>query len=525
MTAPVAHASLLLLAGGTVASAAPLPALATPCPGIMVSQKVKTTHFNVNGATDLEAGTSGQVRCFDAGSSSQVLVCFDSWTHGHNGNIGNCDAPPGYNCTTNPSTSSWWVGCTDVVAAVPPPPAPPAPPGFEPCTTRPTIGSNVTVHPIDPRDSGDCVADHLNLFGIIYTDDSSNQPYQINFDGVRDSCWFRESEVWCAVHQGPPPPGPPLPCCKEICDSNNCGTMCPICQGTGGGVPGNTCNGCGAGVPCRHCGGTSSCNQTLGMTCESARLEGLVACGICVGKNYDKLASVGCSEPSFTDAFCRNQTCTPSLFAQCKLSRDKGELECATCIGQRDVEIPAVCALPEEQVFCGTGSNTSDWHVGDKGQSCNDVCQNAGGGCSTEAQWGKTDATSIRAVARQLGLTCTSTDTNLYAAPYIDDKPSGTCYYADGTPEHQPCSNSYPGRARFCKCTGSGGGGGNSSLPCCGTWCRNTTNMPHCTGSCQSHVANNCGTHAQYPVCGPGNIDCSGCEPGPGCAGHCDSSC
>jgi hypothetical protein len=390
-------ASTLLLAGGALVSAAPGPA---PPPGFEPCTTRPTIGSNVTVHSSDPASTC----------SADYLNRFGIISSDDH------DSRP-YKIRFDGSIASCYFRVSELRCALK---QPPPPPGFEPCTTRPTIGSNVTVHSVDPTDSGNCVAEHLNRFGVIYTDDHSGLPYQINFYGVRGSCWFRETEVWCAIHQGPPPPGPPPPCCKEICDKNSCGSTCPICQGTDGGFPGAGCNGCGAGVPCNHCGGTSSCNQTLGMTCDSARLEGLVACGICVGKNYAKLASVGCSEPSYTDAFCRNETCTPSLFAQCKTSRDQGELECATCIGQRDAQIPAVCALPEEQAFCGTG--------------------------------------------------------------------------------------------------------GNSSV-CCGTWCRNATNTKLCMGSCSSHVADNCGTYAQYPTCGVSNTNCTGCDPGPGCEGHCDKSC
>ena len=79
-------------------------------------------------------------------------------------------------------------------------PPPPPPPGFWPCEKRPTVGTNVTVHSSDPAST--CSAPFLNRVGTIWRDDRDSRPYKIRFDGSIPSCYFRESELWCA---GAPP--------------------------------------------------------------------------------------------------------------------------------------------------------------------------------------------------------------------------------------------------------------------------------------------------------------------------------
>ena len=133
-----------------------------------------------------------------------------------------------------------------------PPPAPPAPTGYKPCASRPTIGANVTVHSVDPADSGLCpaAAAAAHLTGVIRTDDHDGQPYQLTVDAAHSSletCWFREDELWCQDDSPPQPPSGEYERCKNRpsvgtpvqvakVDSADAGTCVASCVGTVGAI-------------------------------------------------------------------------------------------------------------------------------------------------------------------------------------------------------------------------------------------------------------------------------------------------
>lgn len=93
------------------------------------------------------------------------------------------------------------------------------------------------------------------------------------------------------------------------------------------------------------------CNETLGVACETARLDGLFMCAKCVGHNEEQLENAGCSS-SHTSAFCNNLTCVPSLFGECQAARNVGLAQCVACVGKNKRLLPTVCTNATEKVFC-----------------------------------------------------------------------------------------------------------------------------------------------------------------------------
>jgi len=67
---------------------------------------------NPQGASGILAGHMGTVICGGYDSPDWVLISWDGWSSGHNGN-GYCGCP----AVALPDTSGWWVACTDVLPA------------------------------------------------------------------------------------------------------------------------------------------------------------------------------------------------------------------------------------------------------------------------------------------------------------------------------------------------------------------------------------------------------------------------
>ena len=84
---------------------------------------------------------------------------------------------------------------------------------FVPCTTRPSIGTEVKVHAYSTSRS--CVRDIDNDIGTIRTDDGRNSPlpYTLTIDGASSTCWLDEWEVLC--FGTPAVPGTFVPCTKR----------------------------------------------------------------------------------------------------------------------------------------------------------------------------------------------------------------------------------------------------------------------------------------------------------------------
>jgi hypothetical protein len=72
-----------------------------------VGTRVAATVDNPHGAPGIEAGTPGTVVC-GAPGSPELLVAWDNWTQGHDGN-GICQCPN----TTLADHSAWWVDCAE----------------------------------------------------------------------------------------------------------------------------------------------------------------------------------------------------------------------------------------------------------------------------------------------------------------------------------------------------------------------------------------------------------------------------
>ncbi|WP_295443585.1 C1 family peptidase [uncultured Thiodictyon sp.] len=74
-----------------------------------VGQQVVALVDNPAGSSGISAGTRGTVICGSSTTAGKVLVSWDGWQFGHDGQ-GHCGCP----VTTLPSNSGWFMGCNDI---------------------------------------------------------------------------------------------------------------------------------------------------------------------------------------------------------------------------------------------------------------------------------------------------------------------------------------------------------------------------------------------------------------------------
>jgi len=82
-------------------------------PGLLPGDKVITQVPNPTGASNLGQGVVGTVRCLDTTDrdDESLVVCFNSWTGGHDGTTQSCNTCIVPTCG---DTSNWWVHCNEV---------------------------------------------------------------------------------------------------------------------------------------------------------------------------------------------------------------------------------------------------------------------------------------------------------------------------------------------------------------------------------------------------------------------------
>ncbi len=144
-------------------------------------------------------------------------------------------------------------------------------PHWGPCDQTPQEGDRVLIHSVDPLDQGTCVETHLDWVGRVDGVEAPPQPYNVVFETCADicrsndcgsdcsigdttcqsagtpgngcggcdpsvkcdtgsssnTCYFRETEIWCEADTPPPPP-PPSPLRQDCQHDGDCevGTYC-----------------------------------------------------------------------------------------------------------------------------------------------------------------------------------------------------------------------------------------------------------------------------------------------------------
>jgi hypothetical protein len=77
-----------------------------------VGDRVVASVDNPSGAYRIQADDMGTVICGASSGSPVLLISWDDWQHGHNGN-GHCGCP----VTSLPDSSGWYVDCDEVEKA------------------------------------------------------------------------------------------------------------------------------------------------------------------------------------------------------------------------------------------------------------------------------------------------------------------------------------------------------------------------------------------------------------------------